>query len=190
MACAFALGWFLFALVWLRVRDAETPASPPVQPPAAVQPALPPLPGPMPAGTSAPLPAADGNARLVEEPTPEPLPPLPDALPASPALPPSIEPAPAAPAAVRPPQRLADQPPPRYPSDALRRGESGTVVVRVEVGTDGRPASLRVESPSGSRELDRAAVDAVARWRFEPARDAAGQAVPGSLSIPIDFRAR
>jgi len=61
------------------------------------------------------------------------------------------------------------------------------VLVRVEVDTSGRPAGVEVEQRSGSRELDRAALEAVRGWRFQPAqRD--GQPVPGSLVIPIDFR--
>ncbi len=46
---------------------------------------------------------------------------------------------------------------------------------------------MEVEQHSGFRELDRAALEAVRGWRFQPAqRD--GQPVPGSLVIPIDFR--
>ncbi|KAF1688209.1 energy transducer TonB [Pseudoxanthomonas broegbernensis] len=184
---AFVLGLLLFVLVWLGARErAAAPAAQPVQP-AAAQPAFDPLPGPAPAGAATPLPAYDTGARLVEEPAPAP-PPMPGD--AAPVLPPSIEPVPATPVAVQPARRLPDQPPPRYPAGALRRGESGTVVVQVEVGTDGHPASIRIERNSGSRDLDRAAVEAVARWRFEPARDAAGQPVPGSVSVPIDFKAQ
>ena len=79
-------------------------------------------------------------------------------------------------------------PPPRYPSEALRRGESGTVLVRVEVDTNGAPAGVALVQRSGSRELDRAAMEAVRNWRFMPAqRD--GQAVAASLVIPIEFKA-
>ena len=42
---------------------------------------------------------------------------------------------------------------------------------------------------SGSRDLDRAAVNAVRQWRFQPAqRD--GQAVAGAVTVPIDFKMR
>ena len=79
-------------------------------------------------------------------------------------------------------------PAPTYPSGALRRGESGTVVVRVEVDIAGMPAGVALVQRSGSRDLDRAAMEAVRKWRFLPAqRD--GRAVPGSLVIPVDFRA-
>jgi len=79
-------------------------------------------------------------------------------------------------------------PPPRYPAGALRRGESGTVMVRVEVDASGMPAGVALVQRSGSRDLDRAAMEAVRGWRFQPAqRD--GRAVAGSLVIPVDFRA-
>jgi protein TonB len=79
-------------------------------------------------------------------------------------------------------------PAPRYPAAALRRGESGTVLVRVEVDTNGMPAGVALVQRSGSRDLDRAAMEAVRTWRFQPAqRD--GQAIAASLVIPIDFKA-
>ena len=39
---------------------------------------------------------------------------------------------------------------------------------------------------SGSRDLDRAAMQAVRRWRFEPAM-AGGQPTVGQVIVPIDF---
>jgi TonB family protein len=39
---------------------------------------------------------------------------------------------------------------------------------------------------SGARELDRAAVEAVRRWRFAPATRG-GQPVEGSVQVPITF---
>ncbi|WP_196479574.1 energy transducer TonB, partial [Xanthomonas translucens] len=85
------------------------------------------------------------------------------------------------------PVPLEGQPPPRYPPAALRRGDSGTVVVRVEVDASGTPGGVALVRRSGSRELDRAAMEAVRRWRFRPAQQK-GQAVAGSLEIPFDFK--
>ena len=60
-------------------------------------------------------------------------------------------------------------------------------MVRVEVDAAGVPIEVSLDKRSGSRDLDRAAMDAVKRWRFQPAqRD--GQAVASSLVIPIDFK--
>lgn len=58
--------------------------------------------------------------------------------------------------------------------------------VRADVGADGAPASVSVVETSGNRELDRAALEAVRRWRFQPAT-ANGQPAGGSVVVPIEF---
>ena len=78
------------------------------------------------------------------------------------------------------------KPAPRYPTDALRNGETGKVVVRIEVGADGEPTAVSVVGRSGSRSLDRAAVQAAKRWRFRPAQQN-GRAVAGAVEVPIAF---
>ncbi len=77
--------------------------------------------------------------------------------------------------------------PPRYPALARQRKEEGRVVLHVIVDAQGNVASLSVARSSGSRLLDDAAVDAVRRWRFAPARRA-GVPVAGSVEVPILFR--
>ena len=61
---------------------------------------------------------------------------------------------------------------PDYPTRAARNGESGTVTLALLVGTDGRVAGSRVQSSSGSRELDKAAVSALSMCKFKPATSA------------------
>jgi protein TonB len=107
---------------------------------------------------------------------------------------PIAEPAPATPGAApattgnSQPMPIAGQsPPPSYPAAALRAGETGTVVVRVDVDATGYPNNATVIQRSGSRDLDRAATDAVRRWRFTPAQSN-GQPVPGSIEVPFDFK--
>lgn len=150
-----------------------------------------PLPAPLPAGESdrnasgmgekPQSDEAEGERPYVIE-TPRPAPPSAPATPEAPKPTPRI-----ATAATTLPMPVAGQTPaPRYPSRALRRGESGTVRVRVEVGPDGRPSQVSVAQPSGSRDLDRAALDAVRRWRFHPARRN-GDAVSGTVIVPISF---
>jgi protein TonB len=56
---------------------------------------------------------------------------------------------------------------PRYPSRAQRRGIEGVVVLELRPSADGSVASVEVHRTSGSRELDRAAVEALRRWRFD-----------------------
>ena len=52
----------------------------------------------------------------------------------------------------------------------------------------GMPAGVALVQRSGSRDLDRAAMEAVRDWRFQPAQRN-GKAIAASLVIPIDFKA-
>ena len=75
---------------------------------------------------------------------------------------------------------------PRYPASALQPGVGSTTVLQVEVSRYGVPTSSRIVQRSGSPVLDRAAMAAVAKWRFRPAtRD--GEPVAASLEVPIEF---
>ncbi|WP_141233490.1 energy transducer TonB, partial [Lysobacter antibioticus] len=77
---------------------------------------------------------------------------------------------------------------PQYPAQALRRGEAGTVRIRVEVTESGDVGSLEVAEGSGSRLLDRAALAAVRQWRFRPATRG-GRPVADTVIVPITFNA-
>lgn len=77
--------------------------------------------------------------------------------------------------------------PPEYPPLARRNGTEGRVVVRVAVGITGAADKVNVVRSSGAAALDDAALSAVARWRFEPAR-LAGVPIAASLDVPIVFR--
>jgi protein TonB len=76
---------------------------------------------------------------------------------------------------------------PDYPPEAFRAGEEGTVVLRVDVDAAGNPGNVDIVSRSGSRDLDRAAIEAVRKWKFRPAMQG-GQAVASQVEVPIDFR--
>ena len=187
---AFGVGILLFLVVWLNARrNNEFYRADPAQPQAETA-TLTPLPAPLPAGSGASeMPDARPESveqapELVETAPAQPPQPIAEAAPAEPA------PAPA-PAAVAPsdqPVPLPGQSPaPDYPAAALRRGESGTVVVRVDVDANGVPLDVRLVQRSGSRDLDRAAQEAVRNWRFQPAQ-INGQPMQGSLEIPFDFK--
>lgn len=189
LAIAFGVGLLLFLLLWLEQRndtdffragDPETAGG-----------TTDALPAPLPADVA----SEDGNASGLR---------LPDAVQRAPEAPPDQariinEPPPPPPQPVAPTAPAApvasrgndipvpiSQPAPRYPQEALRRDAGGTVRVRVTVATDGSVDRLEVAESSGNRYLDRAAMEAVRRWRFQPAvRD--GQPVVADVVVPIVF---
>jgi periplasmic protein TonB len=81
----------------------------------------------------------------------------------------------------------AENPSPRYPRLARQRGWEGRVVLLVAVAAAGTPTAVQVETSSGFPTLDRAAIKAVRRWRFHPAR-LAGRPVPDTIRVPIRFQ--
>lgn len=82
--------------------------------------------------------------------------------------------------------RPVHSPAPTYPRSALRRGLSGEVLVRAQVGVDGRPRQVEVARSSSHRVLDQAALRAVRGWRFQPAMQD-GQPVAEPVEIPVQF---
>jgi protein TonB len=57
---------------------------------------------------------------------------------------------------------------PEYPKDALKRDIGGEVRVRLTLDADGKVKSAEVVNSSPADVFDRAALDAVRRWRFKP----------------------
>lgn len=131
-----------------------------------------------PAEAVEPLPAP-----VAIEATPTPEPPAP--------APPPAPPRPAGPAG---PVTLASElavtctqrTPPPYPPLSRRLGETGKVVLRVELDESGRVSAAQITTSSGFNRLDSAALAAVRNWRCQPAqRD--GQAVRSVATQPFNF---
>ena len=102
---------------------------------------------------------------------------------AEPAPPPEPEPV------IEPPRfgvAYLNNPPPAYPSLSRRIGEEGRVVLRVLVGVNGKPESVQVENGSGSERLDTAALEAVKKWKFIPARRS-NEAISAYVLVPVKF---
>src|SRR5580765_6603156 len=55
-----------------------------------------------------------------------------------------------------------------YPRTALANRIEGTVILRVLVGEDGGVKDIELDKSSGSHDLDRAAREAVMKWKFRP----------------------
>jgi protein TonB len=75
-----------------------------------------------------------------------------------------------------------DQPAPEYPFAAKRARQTGVVVIRFSVGTDGRVLAAEVSEPSPWRLLNEEALRTIQRrWRFRPGavRD---------YTVPIEFQ--
>ncbi len=78
-------------------------------------------------------------------------------------------------------------PPPRYPRVARRRGYEGLVVLEVDVDEYGRPATVTLFSGSDYSLLDKAALEAVRKWRFQPG-SIGGIPQKMTVKVPVRFR--
>lgn len=171
------------------------PPPPEVRPP---EPAPPPPPEPKPQPTPKPKPVA-------RKPTPKPVvretPPATDA-PTATSAPAEAAPQPAPVASASASTRsestpaltqarydaaYLNNPHPAYPMVSRRMREEGQVMLRVLVSAEGLPSRIELRTSSGSSRLDRAAQDAVARWRFVPARRGSA-AVEAWVLVPIVFK--
>ncbi len=79
-----------------------------------------------------------------------------------------------------------NNPAPNYPSISRRLGEQGLVLLRVQVTQDGKAGSVEVQTGSGSSRLDEAALEAVKKWQFVPAKRGE-QSVSASVVVPVRF---
>ena len=75
---------------------------------------------------------------------------------------------------------------PRYPESARRAGVQGVTTLRVRVLENGRVGDVIVDQSAGFRDLDIAAVDAVKKWLFEPARQGKNP-VSVWVLLPVKF---
>jgi len=75
--------------------------------------------------------------------------------------------------------------PPTYPIEAARIGAQGKVSLVVHVSAQGLPQNVEVAGSSGVASLDRAARNAVRRWRFTWARI---NGTPVPFDYPLDIR--
>ncbi|MCU1284418.1 MAG: TonB-like protein [Acidobacteriales bacterium] len=79
-----------------------------------------------------------------------------------------------------------ETPDPEYSEEARKAKYQGVVVLWLVVGPDGHPKNIKVERPLGMG-LDQKAVEAVQRWRFEPATKD-GKPVAVQINVEVNFR--
>jgi len=77
-------------------------------------------------------------------------------------------------------------PAPAYPDAAQTAGEQGDVLLDVYVTSGGHPRKFRVNQSSGFPDLDNAAAEAVAGWKFVPAVEG-GDTVSSWTTVKIHF---
>ena len=68
---------------------------------------------------------------------------------------------------------------PEYPESAVEAGIEGQPLVNVEINADGSVRSVVLTRSSGNAAIDRAAIEAAQRSRFQP--------VEGGASVPIEY---
>ena len=73
-----------------------------------------------------------------------------------------------------------------YPRNLRSAGVGGTVVVHMYVTDAGLVEKTAIQASSGHRELDAAALQVAALYRFEPAR-VDGENVPVWIRVPVTF---
>ena len=77
--------------------------------------------------------------------------------------------------------------PPTYPPAAYREGVEGEVILVVDVDANGNVTNVTVERSSRNRDLDRAAMEAARKWRFNPSvRNGVKSA--GRVRVPVAFK--
>lgn len=77
-------------------------------------------------------------------------------------------------------------PKPKYPGVATNRGWEGTVRLLVKVSVDGDSEEVTVQRSSGYDVLDEAAIEAVEKWKFIPAKRG-DTPIASSVIVPINF---
>ena len=82
--------------------------------------------------------------------------------------------------------RVLYSPDPEYSDEARKAKYQGTVVLWIIVGPDGRTRDVRVQRTLGLG-LDEKAIEAVRKWRFEPAMKN-GQPVAVQVNVEVNFR--
>lgn len=163
-------------IVMAEPEAAPPPPEPPPPPPPEKKPEPKPKPKPK------PVPKAPPSERAVKAPEPEPTP-------SPPPVEKPAEPKPAAPAPVLPPRADAGQisnPAPAYPSLSRRLREEGLVVLEILILTDGSVGEIKLKASSGFKRLDDAAINAVKRWRYQPATQG-GKAIDFWYEQPLEF---
>lgn len=78
--------------------------------------------------------------------------------------------------------------PPRYPADAIKQGQQGTVILDVTVTPTGQVAGVQVDQhgTNAAASLQLAAIEAARQWKFNPG-EKDGIPAGGVIQVPVNF---
>lgn len=79
--------------------------------------------------------------------------------------------------------------PPTYPSSLLGKGIGGRVLVSCTVDENGSVVSTSIKQSSGHPDLDKAAINAVNKWKFKPGTKG-GRKVRSVCVVPFNFEVK
>lgn len=80
-----------------------------------------------------------------------------------------------------------DTPKPDYPLELACAGVSGTTVLAVTIGIEGKPTQVTLVQGSGNERLDKSAMDRVRSWKFNPPTRN-GQPMSQTIQVPVNFK--
>jgi len=75
---------------------------------------------------------------------------------------------------------------PIYPPLSRRLNENGSVMLNVLINANGRAEQIFIEESSGFERLDNAAINAVKKWNFIPAK-IGDESIKSWAKVPINF---
>jgi TonB family protein len=81
---------------------------------------------------------------------------------------------------------VASIPRPIYPKESRKRGEQGTVLLEVVIGSDGSIGEIKIIQHPGHERLVSAAIEAIRKARIEPAIED-GKAIASVVRVPFNF---
>jgi protein TonB len=78
---------------------------------------------------------------------------------------------------------------PIYPATLLKNGVGGKVLVSCTIDATGKIVGTSIKSSSGHPDLDKAAINAVNRWKFKPGTKG-GKKVKSVVLVPFNFEVK
>jgi len=77
----------------------------------------------------------------------------------------------------------------KYPKDAQRNGEEGSIDFALYLTAGGHPTGkIRIFKSTGFKDLDNAAVDSALNWHYVPAQTTDGDTQSGWITLHLEYK--